>query len=252
MSSESTQPPLSPIAEETLPPLVEDTNEVNNEENNEENKEVTKEEEKTKYVSVPVIDFDKYFHDIPKRDTNKEDEKVEETIKNLFSVLEKEPETYMISFPTSLTCVPQNVSHFMKNKDGKLYFEIPLNRNCDVATDFKVDNENVKMEMVILNDTIDCVSDTKVILVSCVFNTVIFRFTFVEEPVEFTFSYKSYIAQHHIRKEIVSTPALSSQSLLYKEGIVQLAQFENVENVENVKEENKEESKEESNEESNE
>lgn len=228
-STSSTTPPLSPIIEESLtssndslPPLSDETTEKKSEEKSEEKKE----------VMVPVIDFNRYFDVVPKKDTD------ENNVENVFTLLEKEPETFMMSYPTSLNIVPNNMSNFLKDENGNLYIEISLAKNCDVASDFNINSDKVKLNIVLLDKVYDMVEDAKVLLVCCHFNTVIFRFTFTDEPTEFTFKYKSYLLQHNVRQEVLKTPALCSKNLLYKQGTVQWAEFVS---VENVKEENKEE-----------
>ena len=194
---------------------------------------------------VPVIDFNRYFDAVLKKDTE------EDSVESVFALLEKNPETFMMSYPTSLNIVPNNMSNFLKDENGNLYIEIGLAKNCDIASDFKIDSDNVKLNIVLLDKVYDMFEDTKVLLICCHYNTVIFRFTFTSEPVEFNFKYKSYLLQHNIRQEVLKTPALCSKNLLYKQGTVQWAEFVRMEeSKEESNEESKEESKEESNEES--
>jgi hypothetical protein len=190
--------------ESPMPHLVEDTDDKED-----------KEEEKPVIIELPIIDFDRLFKALKVSHTE------EKNAYDLTVLLNKDEykEVDILSYPFSLTIVPNNLAFFKRDDEGRLYLNLIPIGECDFANDFSV-TDGAELSIVLNGKKAELTPETK-LFPSLLLNANFFiRITFTSDPVEITFKHKAYVMKNNLRKEMSFIGGLVSGIISYRAGKV--------------------------------
>lgn len=119
------------------------------------------------------------------------------------------------------------ITYYNINENNKYYFELKISRTYDIISYLNVSDNNIQIEVNIDDILLPYKHDTCILLNYYVFHDIKIRFTFQENPCEFSFLYHGCNIKNNIRFDIQKEKLIdifrinmADENLIYNESII--------------------------------
>ena len=110
---------------------------------------------------------------------------------------------------------------FVNKDDNGLYFvEFELTRSADLYSNFNLNSNDVRVELMVQEKGINLNNDTIILPTCAPYSPLKIRFTFLNEPHDIILKYKGYLMQSGLRNSLMNTKNLCVSNLKYNDGII--------------------------------